>query len=81
MLPPPPPLPPLPHFPPWPTKRCKHAVTRLSPFMFHSLNDAYPPSTLGRRRDSIETLGCPTLNGACDYRLEASLTTFIPNPT
>ncbi|GFX14420.1 hypothetical protein TNCV_1616031 [Trichonephila clavipes] len=54
---------------------------RLSPFLFHSLNDAYPPSTLGRRRDSIETLGCPTLNGACDYRLEASLATFIPNPT
>ncbi|GFT44364.1 hypothetical protein TNCV_5054011 [Trichonephila clavipes] len=61
---------------------------RFSPFMFHSLNDAplrlncaYPPSTLGRRRDSIETPGCPTLNGACDYRLEASLTTFIPNPT
>ncbi|GFV78781.1 hypothetical protein TNCV_1718131 [Trichonephila clavipes] len=60
----------------------------LSPFMLHSLNDAplrlngaYPPSTLGRRRDSIETPGCPTLNGiaACDYRLEASLTTFIPN--
>ncbi|GFX86564.1 hypothetical protein TNCV_461851 [Trichonephila clavipes] len=60
----------------------------LGPFMFHSLNDAllrlngaYPRSTLGRRRDSIETPGCPTLNGACDYRLEASLTTFIPNPT
>ncbi|GFT62206.1 hypothetical protein TNCV_639671 [Trichonephila clavipes] len=62
------------------------ALDGLSPFMFHSLNDAplrlnggYPPSTLGRRRDSIETPGCSTLNGASDYRLEASLTTFIPN--
>ncbi|GFV24210.1 hypothetical protein TNCV_2632141 [Trichonephila clavipes] len=58
----------------------------LSPFMFHSLNDAllrlngaYPRSTIGRRRDSIETPGCPTLNGASYYRLEASITTFIPN--
>ncbi|GFV61641.1 hypothetical protein TNCV_187991 [Trichonephila clavipes] len=61
--------------------RCCPKMIMLSPFLFHSLNDAYPPSTLGRRRDSIETLGCPTLHGACDYRLEASLATFIPNPT
>ncbi|GFX74874.1 hypothetical protein TNCV_3655121 [Trichonephila clavipes] len=43
--------------------------------MFHSLNDAplhlngaYPRLTLGRRRDSIETPGCPALNGASEYR-------------
>ncbi|GFS93750.1 hypothetical protein TNCV_798611 [Trichonephila clavipes] len=60
----------------------------LGRFMFPSLNDAplrlngaYPRSTLGRRRDSIETPGCPTLHGASDCRLEASLITFIPNPT
>ncbi|GFY59094.1 hypothetical protein TNIN_277691 [Trichonephila inaurata madagascariensis] len=44
------------------------------------MHASFPPlnDTLGRRRGSIETPGCPALNGiaACDYRLDGKA--FIP---